>query len=725
MSKNTTTTEDTEITKTLLNEPPEVTKAIGEYITKRDVARLITRGFRPDQVKRWAIFHGAEAGEAEKAIAKAQKEQERLKEERKKHPDAVFQGKKVELFPGLTEDETKKRLESLADKEREQAAGVVHLIPAIREIIQTIATKGEEGKTFLTEAGEDFLSLLAPAYMPKWDINTILRKIDKEQDTRETISIAIYGLKHVVGMEASEKARIKTDTFENAENPEKANETALFQNVIDSMRKTLETVLITFGERQSQLYAEIKAETQDIEKTLNSYYDSAYFQAYTIAKEIPTISPEITRLSLMYFFATSKIAPDEIAPENTVIIEESDAYYLRSIVKRLARFFSTYAPDITPTESNRFYTTFIDFIYNEITSKNPEVKGIITNPGHAAISIDAENRYIPNLRKYESIFPGYDGEIAERFLLACAPYYEKSHRIGTEDAAVIIRSPELIERIIGKQSGIKTITVDNVENKEWTQGEKNQLWRGQISDTIYALPKIFEPITADATKGRYPLLVLWGIHEEDDTVEIVSPWLLKRNEKIHNDAKRNRKNEEINPFITVIIDITKETPFVRELTAAILSYAQSGQKYNNRQFVPARLIREECPRLYKAISEKPTSSEKSLLLKRTFQRFYKIIEMPQKVALYDYFLPITKDKNGNEITPAIKPHFIMIDKKTGGVYRPTEKIHNVKRKNKKTGEETHIQIKEIAPPYPTYKNWDNVIIKFCHGGKNPNYIKPL
>ena len=736
MNKETATTENTEnieITKTLLNEPPAM---IGEHITKRDVAQLIARGFAPEQVKTWAIFHGAEAGEAEKAITEAQEQVKEDFKRAKEHPERVYRIKKLDLFPGLTKEEAKKRLESLADKDREQAAAVVHLIPAVQEIIKTIATRGEEGKIFLTEAGESFTSLLAPAYMPKWDIDAIRKKINGEQYARFMIAAAISGIKNVSSIISEETAKIDTLSLDDTENPERAKETILsqLQFITGAMFKTFEKMLMTFGERQSRLYAEIKEETQNIETLLNSYYDSAYFQAYTIAKEIPVTSPELINLAMIYFFATSKIAPDETAPESTSIIKEGDAYYLKSIVGKLNRFFSTYAPNITPTESNRFYITFIDFIYNETTNKNPEISGVISAPGHAAIPFNPKYRYMPDLKKKDGYPEGYDQILGERILNTLWPYYEKSTHSGLAENLVSINKAEFIEQIIGKQNN--TI-ITNKPVKEWEAGEKASLWNSQITPTINALGKISAPVSEDTPEEVYGLLAFYGENLNTGNIKFISPWMIERSRAIHKEAKHaKRKNKvtgktetpEINPFASVIINITKETPYVRELTAAILAGAQYGIRFRNYPFTPARLIREECPRLYKAINEKPTNKEKSLLLKRTFQRFYKIIEMPQKVAIYDYFLPITsitKDKDGKEITSNIKPYFLMMNKKTGKVEHPTEKIHTIKKKNKKTGEETHIQIKEIAPPYPTYKNWDNVIIKFCHGGKNPDYKRPL
>lgn len=726
MSTETVTTENAEITRTLLNEPP---KMIGEYVTKGDIAQLLMRGFTPDQVKTWAIFRGAEAGEAEKAVTEAKKEIKEDFKRAKEHPESTFHVEKLELFPGLTEEETKKKLESLSDPEREQAAAGVRLIPAVQEIIKTIATRGEEGKILLVEAGENFLPLLAPAYFPKWDMDGIVKKINDEQHARIMIHATNSRLKDLLAFIKEETLKLNAMTFEDSEHPEKTKETILAQTIYitSDIHKTLKNMLIKFGERQESLYKEIKEKTQNIADTLNSFYDSAYFQAYTIAKETPANSPELTRLALLYFFATSKTAPDDIAPKNTQII---DVYYLRAIIKRLNRFFFTYAPSVTPLESHKLYTTFIDFIYNETTNKNPEMSGLISRPGHAAVPLNSKYRYMPNLEKQDNFPDGYNQIIGERILNTLWPYYEKSTHIGLAENLVSLNKAELVEQIIGKQNN--TI-ITSEPGKEWKAGEKADLWNNQITPTIEALYKIKAPVSADTPQDIYGLLAYYGENVETGIIKFISPWMIERSHKIHENAKQTqRKNkitgkietQEINPFATVIINITKETVYVRELAAAILAGAQAGVKYKNYQFTPARLIREECPQLYKAINEKPTSKEKTLLLKRTFQRFYKILEMPQKVAFYDFFLPsISTTKN--EHTSTIKPHFLLTDKKTGKTEIPVEKIKTITKTNKKTGEKTKEQIKEYAPPYPTYKNWDSVIIKLCHGGKNPDYKRPL
>ena len=114
-----------------------------------------------------------------------------------------------------------------------------------------------------------------------------------------------------------------------------------------------------------------------------------------------------------------------------------------------------------------------------------------------------------------------------------------------------------------------------------------------------------------------------------------------------------------------------------------------------------------------------------------YERFYKILEMPQKIAFYDYFLPITQDENGNKIDH-IAPYFVMINAKTGKTEKAIEKLKTVTKtitSKDETGQKVTVKEKEQVitrvNPYPTFKNWGDVTITLYHGGKNPKYLKPI
>ena len=651
---------------------------------QNNIEKLLLYGFTEKQVKNMAILQGATAEEAEQETAAALKRiSENIADTKyiNNIQETCDNTQELKLFPELTEEETREKLKSLLNEMQTEAALLCYIIPAVKKIIEILTDKGEAGKNLLINAGADFCEIIAPPYNPSWSIGNIFDKIVQEKNARVMIKTELLYLKKIPDLMVLEMAKIADMATPDGQNPEETQKLffAKLRDMIDAAQVSIKKNLIENGEIQARLYNEIKTAAANIESILNSFYDSAYFQAYNIAQTIPTTyktAPNtytIAELGLLYFFATSEIKPDEPqTAENAAMIGSR----LKKYITKIDKYFASH-----PEAINGAYSAFISFIYADVT-KNPQydTSNLISAASHPSSPLNKKYRStiansLEEISQKDGTPQNFNKAAGARIVRLFASRYGKAQNLGYEPGDIVsIKTADIINTALGRPP----------------KGTTSEEWENQLTPIMDTLGHIRAPVSRDNPDDEYTLLLVYGKNKKAGTTSLFSPWATERHKKIMKDTKKGKNGKNYNAWNRILTeDIIKENPLVIELIETITANMVNSAKYKKYAVNLAYLINTQCPTIAAALAEIETSSRKTQLLKRTFSSFYKYIE--KKSRFYEYFLPITYTKeDGTEI---ITPPIFTIT-------------------NTVTGEKT---------PYPKYKYLQDTELEIRHGGKNPKF----
>lgn len=648
MSEDTTTTQGIFDTEELANKAKIMIDAYsaGLYDAEQITARAIFDGMNDKQIH-FLKNEMSEIAERRELLAQKIKEEYERKTPQEKENEQQIIGRicgffnsffskyprPLPLIPGLSQEEAEKTVYA---PEKERAEYICHQLPAIIHNIQIISERGNKGYGFLKEHGAIF-NTTENIYTPQWGTRYFSNIIKEEQNRRLYLYMKLY--------EKAYKTIIRQ---------------AFLETEIDEMRKLRKHAI---------------SELRKFPDSLNAFYNSAYFQAYTIAQAVPIKYQQkesdiytIHEMSLLYFFATANLKPDEPAS-----LTMSDEMKLTSIIQGMDNFF-------LQNSNNRKtqYATLISFINHNIRllelPDEPQRIAIIPKTA-AALSEPLRFPQIAMYDKSGNLLQATD-ETQRIIVNALQNYYYAG-------AGVFKRPPER-PITVKFRDFIKTITSRppvNLTGNKWTS------YARQTINEIQTLKGIID--------GReYQLIGAAYYEPETDDFSFRSEYFQYWYERLQKTSKKlidreTKKEITIQPVIAFLhYDVAREKKEIQELAYEIFAKMQNSQAKKYYHYCPARLISKHCPALLAKINAAPTSAKKTEIIRRAYQRFYKILK--EKTDFYEYFLP-PKDEKGSP-----KPlRFCMINTRT--------------------------KKREYGEVYPTYKNWQYVTIEIEHGGRNPKY----
>lgn len=559
--------------------------------------------------------------------------------------------KPLEIFPGLTPEEQAQKTSEIKNKTH-KADSIIHYIPGVKKAINLIKDREDEGIAILLNAGEDFFYMFGH-YIPEWSISTIENKIRVEKGLQQTI--AFLKEKLILAKNGETTGDTTGDTVED-----------------------YEYAIKKYTKERDELFDSIVKSRENLDELIEKYYSSNYYQARTILdksiyQDIENIYQEpentfnVQDFAILYFFAKSKIAPDEEANLNTNQINT-----LKRIQKEINQYFLAHA-----TENQTQCETFIKFMGDNILLPLPPGKQPATTPGSAHIPKKQGDRF-PIISKYDINGEGNKSpeDIERGAYLASVLYsYYESERLkgNIEDGKIYIAEADFTNDLLGTFQS-KTTALKRRENVE-SLLNIGMHTTGQIGDMLY------------------PLLLPYGYNQKTKTYTLISPYAEERSKLVWNNTKTGKRGNPIYPDIPFCCEsMLRENKYVQDLAYAIFSGMIDQAKYKEYHHTPAYLIMRNCEGALKKAMEDPekTSSEKTAILRRTYSRFYKILE--EKTRFFEYFLPY-EDEEGNKI----KPFFYM---------ETTEGLSPF-----------------IKNPTPTYKKWREQTIRIRHGGKNKKFVR--
>ena len=645
--------ETTTTTNAIFNTPELAKKAdillqaysSGLYDVNQITARAIFDGMNKDQVQ-FIRSEIAKNDEWRSELARKVKEEYDNRSEEEKESFQKFEKvtsflkaffpkwpRPLPFIPGLTDEAAEMKVYS---PEKARAELVCNQLPAIIHNIQIISERGDKGFKFLKEHGQIF-NTTEEQYSPTWGVHYFSNLIREENRRRLYFYMSLYG--------DAKKAE---------------GENALSENALEEIRQIRKATI---------------SELRKFPGTLDAFYNSAYYQAYTIAQAVPVKHQQkesdlytIQELSLLYFFATTDIKPDEPAR-----LTMSDEIKLTSITQSMDNFFLQ-----KPNNEETQYITLINFINHNI-----RLLELPDEPQRIAITPKTAAPLFEPLRFPQIAMYGKDGKLlqatneTQRIIVnALQNYYYAG--------AGVFKRPPNRPITMKFRNFIKTITSRppvNLTGDEWLDYARSMI------NEIQTLKGILN--------GReYQLIGAAYYDPETDDFSFQSEYFKCWYERLQETSKKiidreTKKEIPIKPVIAFLhYDVAREKKEIQELAYEIFAKMQNSQAKKYYHYCPGRLIPEHCPTLWGRIQAAETSARKTQIIRRAYQRFYKILK--EKTDFYEYFLP-PKDEKGSQ-----KPlRFCMINTRT--------------------------KKREYGEVYPTYKNWQYVTIEIEHGGRNPKY----
>ena len=569
-------------------------------------------------------------------------------EEKRKKLEQIYEEiKPLQIFPELTQEEQTRKINEIRNKTN-KAESIINYIPGANRAIKLIQERGEEGIAILTRAGEEFFYMFAP-YTPNWSIIKIEELIAKELMIRRNIA----------------RTELELSCAKNGEQTEdEIHDCEYFIRIEKSEQR-----------RISEL---ITKSRENIDELIEKYYSSNYYQAQTILNESiyqdleniyqePKNTFNVQDFAILYFFAKTEIAPDEEANLN-----ESQINNLKRTLKEINQYFLSHT-----TENKTQCEMFLNFMGNDILLPLPPGRQPTTSPGSAHVPKQKGSRF-PVISQYDinGIINNNPEDIESgRFLASVLYSYYESQRLkgGIENGKIYIAEADFTNDLIGAFQK-KTTALKRRENVK-SLLDLGMHTTGLIGDTLY------------------PLLLPYGYNIKTKTYTLISPYTEERSKAVWDNAIEGKRGKPIYPDIPFCCEsILRENAYVQDLAYAIFSGMISQAKFKEYHHTPANLILKNCEGALKKAMEDPqkTSSEKTAILRRTYSRFYKILE--EKTRFFEYFLPY-EDEAGNKI----KPFFYM---------NTTEGISPF-----------------IKNPTPTYKKWREQTIWIHHGGRNRKFVR--
>ena len=227
------------------------------------------------------------------------------------------------------------------------------------------------------------------------------------------------------------------------------------------------------------------------------------------------------------------------------------------------------------------------------------------------------------------------------YSIILSDFEQNTKKLGVVNEIVTVYVPDLAA-ILGKKRNLSKNDITSIIEKT------------SSFQTIYGVIK--DPDRPNGIGTAVPLLVWMGYDAESNTIRFASPYMTRLIKRIYNvSIRKDRKGsphlkKDGTPLLEVSHSYLIKSSIVKErnkraveiVMVVVTTIEQSGK---NTPHLKANTIIERIPQLQRAFNKTKTTSNKNLLLSRTFKKAWELLESQTK--LRDKFPNITLPDSNN------------------------------------------------------------------------------
>lgn len=227
------------------------------------------------------------------------------------------------------------------------------------------------------------------------------------------------------------------------------------------------------------------------------------------------------------------------------------------------------------------------------------------------------------------------------YSIILSDFEQNTKKLGVVNEIVTVYVPDLAA-ILGKKRNLSKNNITSIIEKT------------SSFQTIYGVIK--DPDRPNGIGTAVPLLVWMGYDAESNTIRFASPYMTRLIKRIYNvSIRKDRKGsphlkKDGTPLLEVSHSYLIKSSIVKErnkraveiVMVVVTTIEQSGK---NTPHLKANTIIERIPQLQRAFNKTKTTSNKNLLLSRTFKKAWELLESQTK--LRDKYPNITLPDSNN------------------------------------------------------------------------------
>lgn len=227
------------------------------------------------------------------------------------------------------------------------------------------------------------------------------------------------------------------------------------------------------------------------------------------------------------------------------------------------------------------------------------------------------------------------------YSIILSDFEQNTKKLGVVNEIVTVYVPDLAA-ILGKKRNLSKNDITSIIEKT------------SSFQTIYGVIK--DPDRPNGIGTAVPLLVWMGYDAESNTIRFASPYMTRLIKRIYNvSIRKDRKGsphlkKDGTPLLEVSHSYLIKSSIVKErnkraveiVMVVVTTIEQSGK---NTPHLKANTIIERIPQLQRAFNKTKTTSNKNLLLSRTFKKAWELLESQTK--LRDKYPNITLPDSNN------------------------------------------------------------------------------
>lgn len=227
------------------------------------------------------------------------------------------------------------------------------------------------------------------------------------------------------------------------------------------------------------------------------------------------------------------------------------------------------------------------------------------------------------------------------YSIILSDFEQNTKKLGVVNEIVTVYVPDLAA-ILGKKRNLSKNDITSIIEKT------------SSFQTIYGVIK--DPDRPNGIGTAVPLLVWMGYDAESNTIRFASPYMTRLIKRIYNvSIRKDRKGsphlkKDGTPLLEVSHSYLIKSSIVKErnkraveiVMVVVTTIKQSGK---NTPHLKANTIIERIPQLQRAFNKTKTTSNKNLLLSRTFKKAWELLESQTK--LRDKYPNITLPDSNN------------------------------------------------------------------------------
>lgn len=213
------------------------------------------------------------------------------------------------------------------------------------------------------------------------------------------------------------------------------------------------------------------------------------------------------------------------------------------------------------------------------------------------------------------------------YSIILSDFEQNTKKLGVVNEIVTVYVPDLAA-ILGKKRNLSKNDITSIIEKT------------SSFQTIYGVIK--DPDRPNGIGTAVPLLVWMGYDAESNTIRFASPYMTRLIKRIYNvSIKKDRKGsphlkKDGTPLLEVSHSYLIKSSIVKErnkraveiVMVVVTTIEQSGK---NTPHLKANTIIERIPQLQRAFNKTKTTSNKNLLLSRTFKKAWELLESQTKL----------------------------------------------------------------------------------------------